>query len=41
MFELDIGLISGAEINFDKSFHHFNLKKKIHAKSYLKRIISI
>ena len=28
MFELEIELIDGGELNFDKSFLHFNVKKK-------------
>ena len=33
MFELDIGLDDGSELNFDQSFLQFNAKKKIYAKS--------
>ena len=33
MPELDIGLVDGAKLNFDKSFLQFNVKKKLYAKS--------
>ena len=33
MFELDIGLVDGAKLNFDQSFLQFNVKKKLYAKS--------
>ena len=33
MFELDIGLDDGSELNFDQSFLQFTAKKKIHAKN--------
>ena len=33
MPELDIGLVDGAELNIDQSFLHFNVKKKLYAKS--------
>lgn len=32
MPEFDIGLADGGELNFDKSFLQFNLKKKTYAK---------
>ena len=41
MFELEIALIDGDELNFDKSFPHFNVTKEIYAKSYFKRAISV
>ena len=33
MFELEIRLIDGDELNFDKSFLHFNVRKK-----YMERV---
>ena len=33
MFEAEIGLIDGDEWNFDKSFLHFNVRKK-----YMQRV---
>ena len=33
MFELEIGLIDGDKLNFDKSFLHFNVKKKKNTQS--------
>ena len=41
MFELEIGLIDWGELNFDKPFLNFNVKKKIYAKGYFKKTISI
>ena len=37
MFELYVRLIDKGEINFEKSFLHFHVKKKKYAKRYLKR----
>ena len=34
MPELEIGLVDGDELNFNRSFLKFNVKKKIQAKSY-------
>ena len=33
MSELGIGLVDGAELNFDQPFLQFNVKKKLYAKS--------
>ena len=41
MFELEIELIDGGELNFDKSFLHFDVKKKIYAKNHSKRSVLI
>ena len=41
MLELELGFVDGGELNFDKSFLQFNIKKKIYAKSYFKRTLSI
>ena len=32
MRELDVGLVDGVELNFDQSYQHFNVKKKMYAK---------
>ena len=34
MPEFEIGPVDGNELNFDQSFLKFNVKKKMHAKSY-------
>ena len=41
MFELEIELIAGEQLNFDKLYSHFSVAEKMHAKSYFKRAISI
>ena len=41
MLELEIGLVPENELNFDKSFLSFNVKKKIYTKSYFKRKFSV
>ena len=33
MPELEIGLVNGGELNFDRAFLQFNVKKKIYVKS--------
>ena len=33
MFELDIGLVDGAKLNFDQSSLQFDVKKKLYAKT--------
>ena len=40
MLEVEIRLIDRSELNFDKSFLHFNVKKQIYAKSHFKITIS-
>ena len=39
--QFEIGLIDGGELNFNKSFLHFNVKKKIYAKVTLKLTVNI
>ena len=42
MLGLEIELVAGGELNFDKSFMHFNASKKIYKSSYfIKNILSL
>ena len=41
MFEFEIELTDWGNLNFDKLFPHFSAAKKLYAKSYFKRAISI
>ena len=39
--EFEIALTDGGELNFDRSFHYFNVKKKIHPKANLSLTVNI
>ena len=39
--EFDIALTGGGELNFDKYFLHFNVKKKIYAKVTLNLTVNV
>ena len=39
--EFEIALTDGGDLNFDKSFLHFNVKKKIYAKVSLNLTVNI